>query len=103
MKKANVLHILSTDKTVFTFKDLMLFSGETDLKRLKKQINYYTKTGEFYHIRRGIYAKDKNYNKFELANKIYTPSYISFETVLSVACIIFLYYSQIFIASYLSR
>ena len=56
-----------------------------------------------YSVRRGIYAKDQNYNKYELATKIYTPSYISFETVLAKAGIIFQLYGQIFIASYLTR
>ncbi|MFZ8803248.1 MAG: hypothetical protein ACO2PO_09750, partial [Candidatus Calescibacterium sp.] len=45
----------------------------------------------------------KDYNKFELATKIYKPSYISFETVLSQSGVIFQYYSQIFVASYLTR
>ena len=103
MKKINLLDILRTDKTVFTCKELMLFVGETSLQQLKRRINYYTTTGEFYHIRRGIYGKDQNYNRYELATKIYTPSYISFETVLVKAGVIFQYYSQIFVASYLSR
>jgi predicted transcriptional regulator of viral defense system len=42
-------------------------------------------------------------NKFEIATKIYKPSYISFETVLSQSGVIFQYYSQIFVASYLTR
>lgn len=54
-------------------------------------------------VRRGIYAKDKNYNRFELATRIYTPSYISFETVLTRAGINFQYYNNIFLVSYLSR
>lgn len=103
MEKVNLIDILRTDKTVFTFKELMLFTGETNQQLLKRRINYYISTGEFYHIRRGIYAKDKDYNRYELATKIYTPSYISFETVLVKAGIIFQYYSQIFMASYLSR
>lgn len=103
MKKSHISNILRTNRTVFTFKDIMLESSETDLKLLKRRVNYYVKTGDFYHIRRGIYAKDKNYNKFELAAKIYTPSYISFETVLSQEGIVFQGYSRIFIASYLVR
>jgi hypothetical protein len=31
---------------------------------------------------RGIYAKDKDYDKVELAGRIFTPGYVSFETVL---------------------
>jgi len=45
--------------------------------------------------RRGIYAKDKNYDRLELANRIYTPSYISLETVLSREGIVFLLASGI--------
>ncbi len=50
-----------------------------------------------------MYSKDKNYDKFELAVNIYTPSYISFETVLYKAGAIFQYYNSIFVASYLTR
>lgn len=103
MAKSDITDILRLNKTVFTFKDIMLFSGETDSILLKKRINYYVKTGDFYHIRRGIYGKDKNYNKLELAAKIYTPSYVSFETVLAQDGIIFQSYGQIFVASYLAR
>ena len=51
---------------------------------------------------RGIYAKDQ-YDIFELANKIYAPSYISLETVLQRAGVIFQYYDSIFSVSYVSR
>lgn len=81
----------------------MLFSGETNQNLLKRRVNYHVKAGDFFHIRRGIYGKDKNYNKLELAAKIYTPSYISFETVLEQAGIIFQSYGQIFVSSYLTR
>lgn len=39
----------------------------------------------------------------ELATRIFTPSYVSFETVLSKEGIIFQFYSHILIASYLNR
>lgn len=103
MGKINLLKILRSKKSVFTFKDIMLVSEETDAGLLKRRINYYVKSGELYHIRRGIYAKDKDYNRFELATKIYTPSYIGFETVLAKEGIIFQHYDRIFIASYLTR
>jgi len=103
MTLPNILNILRTDKTVFTFKELMLFLGLTDAVLLRRRISYYVKTGDFYPLRRGIYAKNKDYNKLELAVKICTPSYISFETVLTEAGVIFQYYNQIFVASYLTR
>jgi len=103
MEKADILQILRKNNSVFTFKDIALIWGETNPRNVQKKIYRYIKAGKLYPIRRGIYAKDKNYNKLELATKIYTPSYISFETVLAEKGVIFQHYSQIFVASYLSR
>jgi len=102
-KKTNILDIFRSKNTVFTFKDLSLILGETDKNYLKKKIYRYVKAKKLYSIRRGLYAKDKNYDKFELATKIYTPSYISFETVLAKEGVVFQFYKQIFVASYLTR
>ncbi len=52
---------------------------------------------------RGLYAKDKNYNRLELATKIFTPSYVSFETILREAGIIFQFFSTIFVATYQTK
>ena len=41
--------------------------------------------------------------RFELATRIYTPAYVSFETVLTRAGINFQYYGNIFVASYVTR
>ena len=103
MEKANILDILRENNTVFTFKEILLASEETTTNLLKRRLNYYVKKGELYSIRRGVYAKDKNYDRLELATKIYTPAYISFETVLRQAGMIFQYYERIFVASYLTR
>lgn len=103
MEKASILNILRRENTVFTFKDILLASGETNADLLKRRINYYIKKGELHSIRKGIYAKDKNYDKLELAIKIFTPAYISLETVLAKEGIIFQHYGQIFVVSYLTR
>jgi len=103
MEKANILSILRASNTVFSFREILLASGETTTNLLKRRLNYYVKKGELYSIRRGFYAKDKNYDKLELATKIYTPAYVSFETVLRQAGMIFQYYERIFVASYLTR
>lgn len=100
----NILNaLLRETQTVFSFKELLLRFKTDEVKALKSQLNYYVKNGDFHHIRRGLYAKDANYNRFEAGTKIFTPSYISFETVLSAAGIIFQYDSRIFVASYQSR
>jgi predicted transcriptional regulator of viral defense system len=103
MQKTDILSILRANNTAFTFKEIILASGETKPFLLKRRLNYYVKKGELYSIRRGFYAKDKNYDKLELATKIYTPSYVSFETVLRQAGMIFQHYESIFIASYITR
>ncbi|OGF23350.1 hypothetical protein A2Y83_01385 [Candidatus Falkowbacteria bacterium RBG_13_39_14] len=103
MEKMDILKILRSDKTVFSFKDIFLASEEKDPALLRRKINYYVKIRELYHIRKGFYAKDSNYARFELAGKIYTPSYISLETVLGAAGVTFQYYGQIFAVSYLTR
>lgn len=101
--KKPISAILRSKKTVFSFKDISLIWGDTDKGTTIAGINYYVKTGGLYRIRKGFYAKDKNYDKFELATKMYTPSYISFETVTRIAGMTFQFYSRIFIASYLTR
>ena len=102
-EKGFLKELLKSKKTVFSFKDLLLIWENIDAKTARSRIHYYLKRGDLYHIRRGFYAKDKNYNRFEFATKIYTPSYISFESVLVNAGVIFQHYRQIFVASYQSK
>lgn len=103
MKKANILSILRSKSSVFTFKEILLATVEAKPLLLKRRLNYYIEKGELYHIRRGFYAKDKNYDKLELATKILTPSYVSFETVLVAAGVVFQHYSTIFVATYQTK
>lgn len=103
MEKGFLKGLLRTDKTVYSFKELALLWQAAEFKTIKSRINYYVKRGDLYHIRRGLYATDKNYDRFELATKLCIPSYISFETVLRATGIIFQHYNQIFIASYQTK
>lgn len=103
MKKDYILDLMRSKQTVFTFKDLVLIWAESDVNFVKKKIHRYVKAGKMNAVRKGIYSKDKNYNKYELATKIYTPSYVSLETVLGAAGITFQLYSQIFVASYTTK
>ena len=95
--------LLRSSKTVFSTKDAALFWGETKASTVSARLNKYAKAGKLVSVRRGIYAKDENYNRFELATRIYTPSYISFETVLTRTGINFQYYGNIFVATYVTR
>ena len=103
MERGFLYPILRSDKTVFTFKDLLLMWNGVDVNTAKKRVNYYVYAGHLYPIRRGIYAKSEKYDRFEMATRIFTPAYISFETVLGHAGITFQYYNQIFVASYQTK
>lgn len=103
-KKGEYLDILlRSSRTIFSTKDVALLWDEERESRVSVRLNKYVKAGKLIRVRRGLYAKDKSYDKFELATRIFTPSYISFETALAKAGIIFQFYGQILIASYVTR
>lgn len=97
------MDLMRSKNTIFTTKDVSLLWAEPDVNFVRKKLYRYLKTGKLYSVRKGVYAKDKNYEKYELATKIFTPAYISFETVLAKAGVTFQFYGQIFVASYLTR
>jgi len=91
--------LYESPKTVLTNKDLALLWQENDTNKLNSKTAYYVKQKDMIRLTRGIFAKNKDYNPKELANSIYIPSYISFETVLRESGMIFQHYDTIFIAS----
>ena len=95
--------ILRSNKTVLTLKDIALLWQDADTNAARVRLNYYVRKGDLYRIRRGLYAKSKEYNKLELATRVFTPSYVSFETVLAKEGLIFQYQTQVTVASYLTR
>jgi hypothetical protein len=95
--------LLRSPQTIFSSKDVALMWGEENENIIKNRLNKYVKSGKLFKVRRGLFAKDKNYNRYELATRINTPSYISFETVLGSSGMTFQYYGNIFVASYIKR
>ena len=102
MKNNIVFSLYKKPQTVFTLQEIALLFPEIPYGNLKKRMSYFVKSGSIKKLSRGIYAKDQ-FDALELANKIYTPSYISLETVLQKAGVTFQYYESIFAVSYLSR
>ena len=94
--------IFKSSRTVFRLRDIAMLTGMQDADNLKSAVSYYAGKGVLRNIRRGIYVKD-DYLAEELACRIYAPSYISLETVLSRAGVVFQYTSVINVVSYLSR
>ena len=93
-----IAKLYESPKTILTTKDIALIWEETNTVNLTSKIKYYAKEGSLTRLTRGVFAKNKEYDVKELATSIYTPSYISFETVLREAGIIFQHYDSIFVA-----
>ncbi|MBV6391051.1 MAG: hypothetical protein KPEEDBHJ_00255 [Anaerolineales bacterium] len=104
MKKGDYLNkILRSEKTVFTVKDIVLLWREEDLNAVYARLNYYVKEGDLHRVRKGVYVKNEEYDRLELAVRIFTPAYVSFETVLAREGVIFQFQTAITVASYLAR
>lgn len=95
--------LLRSPKTIFSTKDASLLWNESNDSTITDRLKSYVQVGKLIRVRHGLYAKDKNYNRFELATRINTPSYVSFETVLGASGMTFQYYGNIFVASYINR
>lgn len=94
-----IAKLYQSPKTILTNKDLALIWQISDEQNLYSKITYYVKQKALIRLTRGVFAKNKDFNPKELATSIYTPSYISFETVLREAGVIFQHYETIFVAS----
>ncbi|MBI5220974.1 MAG: hypothetical protein HY978_04050 [Candidatus Liptonbacteria bacterium] len=93
-----IAKLYASPKTILTTKDIALIWRETNRISLLSKIKYYAKLGSLIRLTRGVFAKSDNYDVKELATSIYTPSYISFETVLREAGIIFQHHDAVFVA-----
>lgn len=103
-KKGEYLEVLlRSSQTIFSTKDAALLWREEDSSVVTDRLKKYKKSGKLFRVYRGLYAKDQSFDYFELATRIYTPSYVSFETVLTREGVNFQYYGNIFVASYVNR
>jgi hypothetical protein len=99
----DLIYTLYNDtRTVFRLKDVAMLTGETSFASLNQKLNYFVRTGRLINPRKGIYCKP-NYNREELACRIFAPVYVSLEYVLQRAGVIFQYDSRLTAVSYLSR
>ena len=102
MRENLILEIYKKNQTVFTTRELSVLFPGVPYGGLRRKLSYYVKTGKLLHLRRGVYAKEK-FDSWELANKIYAPSYISLETILRKEGVIFQQSDVISVVSYLTR
>src|SRR3990167_1110338 len=90
-----ILKLYSRPETVFTIDEICQLFPHIPYQSVQDRLYYFTKVGKLKRLHQGIYAKE-GYSLFELANKLYKPSYISLETVLGQENVIFQYYETIF-------
>lgn len=104
MNKGDYLStLLRSPQTVFSMREIALLWRDPVDGAFRKRINYYVLKRKLLPLRRGIYAKNAEYDRLELAVRINIPAYVSFETALAQAGVIFQSYKKIFAASYQSR
>jgi len=96
--------MIYTNNKILTSNDLKIIWGN-DWNSFKKRLSYNLKTKKLIKIRKWLYVLGGEIENLQMddyyfiANSIYTPSYISFETVLIKHGVNFQYYSNIFVAS----
>lgn len=91
--------ILNSQNTVFTVFELQNLFKNKNIFTFKKTLSNYVKKWVFERIVRWVYAiKWRNIDYLELANKIYSPSYISFFTALYKYWVIFQYEKDVYLA-----
>lgn len=95
--------LFQSSKTVLTNKDLALLWQENDQKNLNAKTAYYVKHKTLIRLNRGVFTKSREYDPRELATSLYLPSYISFETALREAGVIFQHSETIFAAATWSK
>ena len=74
---------------VFSRQDLAKLFPDDKLVHINTQLYRMIKRGDLMSVKRGLYMfPDTEIDEFVLANKIYTPSYVSLESVLNLSGII---------------
>ncbi|MFA5993860.1 MAG: hypothetical protein WC823_02760 [Parcubacteria group bacterium] len=81
--------LIASGKTIFSLQDLGKIWRIENKDYLKLVASRLFKRGEIMRISRGIYAISKEFNQYELANKLKTLSYVSLESVLQKEGVIF--------------
>ncbi len=92
--------LLLKNNTVFTITELNQIWSSLSRDVLYEKLNYLVKTNKLNRLKRGVYSiPDREINPFELGNKIVTPSYVSFYSVLFQKSVIFQFQNSIYLAS----
>lgn len=91
-------------KKILTSNELKILRW-IEWNSFQKRLSYNLKSWKLLKLRKWIYILGQNVQqlsteyRYEIANKIYSPSYISFETVLLLEWVAFQYYGDVRLAS----
>ncbi len=83
------LILLKSDQKFFNIMDLGILWSKSNKIQIKNLIAYYKTKNKIFCIKRGVYSliplnKITKEDKLIIAQKIITPSYISYHTALSI-------------------
>jgi len=81
--------LIGTGKSIFTIDDVSSILNIDNKNYLRVLLVRMTKRQDLIRLRRGIYTYRQDYDIYELANKLKTPSYVSLERVLFDNSVIF--------------
>jgi predicted transcriptional regulator of viral defense system len=87
------------EQTVFSLAEIARITGVKADKNLISAVSYYVKKGDLLRLAKGLYAFSNDYLRYELGNKLRTPSYVSLYTVLQDKGVVFQLYTSVFLAS----
>lgn len=87
MDKIEVL--LKTEKIIFGIRDLRLFWNESNPDALKSSVKYYVDQEKLFRLKRGVYSLSRNFDPFEVAQTLISPSYLTLQSALLHYGIIF--------------
>ena len=87
--------LIQTNKNIFNVDDLVAIWQSAKRRDALESVKGYIRRGKIFNLYKGIYSLRKDFDYFELAQKLFTPSYISYYSALALHGIIFQKYSDI--------
>lgn len=96
-------NIYQFNKTIYTINELGLIWKITNRNVLRNKVFYWVKKNKLKRLKRGVYSIVDKYEKFELAGKLESPSYVSLSTVLQKEAVVFQYDSSVTSVAQINR
>jgi len=95
MNRDSIAKLYQSKQTIFTVIDLATIWNIGNNDTLKAKIHYLVRKSRIKRLHKGIFSLDADYDKYELAGKLRSPSYVSLETVFRREGMVFQYSEEI--------